>query len=353
MLDTASYYSTLPIDLSGSRSKNRFRIELLWGVCKMLDLLALGKDFAMVFDYACDIEVHYSDGFEFYQIKTHGKTVSSYTSGQLVKKATANAEGSILGKLYRLNISGSDSVKLFIVSNVPLSANKKKIGEEVVCLGNLPQNTTIEIDDALKKELNVPDVDLSNVFYLCTDINLRNPENEVQGKLVMSFEQLKGCEPSNPHALYRLIVDTVTERACYEFPETDYDTMIAKKGITKDDFDHMLDCHAVNEKTGIKQTNDYIDRLTDIRLKRLYKKALANLLRIIPTSRLLRNMELRIAEALKDDDQYSDIDSAIDYLTERFHDQFPIEYDNANKTVFYIIVISKFEEGVYDDEDDI
>ena len=134
----------------------------------------------------------------------YGKTVSSYTSGQLVKKATANAEGSILGKLYRLNISGSDSVKLFIVSNVPLSANKKKIGEEVVCLGNLPQNTTIEIDDALKKELNVPDVDLSKVYYLCTDINLRNPENEVQGKLVMSFEQLKGCEPSNPHALYGL-----------------------------------------------------------------------------------------------------------------------------------------------------
>ena len=95
LLDTALFYSTLPIDLSGSRSKNRFRIELLWGVCKMLDLLALGKDFAMVFDYACDIEVHYSDGFEFYQIKTHGKTVSSYTSGQLVKKATLNAEGSM------------------------------------------------------------------------------------------------------------------------------------------------------------------------------------------------------------------------------------------------------------------
>ncbi|NLI93102.1 MAG: DUF4297 domain-containing protein [Peptococcaceae bacterium] len=61
---------SLPYDLSGSRSKNRFRLELLWGISKMLDIYNY-SDFAMVFDYVCDIEVHSQTGFEFYQIKTH------------------------------------------------------------------------------------------------------------------------------------------------------------------------------------------------------------------------------------------------------------------------------------------
>ena len=59
----------LPHDLSGSMSKNRFRVELLWGIDKMLDMCDT-SDFTMVFDYTCDIEIHFTDKFEFYQIKT-------------------------------------------------------------------------------------------------------------------------------------------------------------------------------------------------------------------------------------------------------------------------------------------
>ena len=33
------FYLSFPHDLSGSISKNRFRLELLWGVSKMLDLM--------------------------------------------------------------------------------------------------------------------------------------------------------------------------------------------------------------------------------------------------------------------------------------------------------------------------
>lgn len=32
------YYMNLPFDLSGSRSKNRFRNEILWGLKKILEL---------------------------------------------------------------------------------------------------------------------------------------------------------------------------------------------------------------------------------------------------------------------------------------------------------------------------
>lgn len=52
-------------------------MELLWGISKMLDVYDT-SDFTMVFDYACDIELHLADGFEFCQIKKHSGN-KSYT----------------------------------------------------------------------------------------------------------------------------------------------------------------------------------------------------------------------------------------------------------------------------------
>lgn len=92
-MDREAYYLSSSHDLSGSMSKNRFRIELLWGVSKILDLMEGTEDFSAVFDYACDIEVHNNTSFEFYQIKSH-KNNKVYTTSSLTK---VNGEGSILG----------------------------------------------------------------------------------------------------------------------------------------------------------------------------------------------------------------------------------------------------------------
>ena len=42
----------------------------------------------------------------------------------------------------------------------------------------------------------------------------------------------------------------------------------------RSEFDSLLNCHAINEKTGIQETQQYINKLTDIGKKYLYKKAL-------------------------------------------------------------------------------
>lgn len=352
-LDVPVFYSNLPHDLAGSRSKNRFRVELLWGVCKMLDLMESSGDFVIVFDYVCDIEVHLKNGLEFYQIKTHGNNSPAYTYRSLSKNETKDSEGSIIGKLYVLNLGGSKFVKLAVVSNVAYNSNGKKIDSEIMCFDKLPDTEKAKLKDAIKAELNIEDVDFSGLYYLHTDINLRNPEQEVQGKIVISFEKIKQCEPMNPRALYRLIYDTVSERACYEFTENDYDALIRKKGITRDEFDRMLECHAVNEKTGIKQTQEHISSLKNIVAKRNYKKALVKLLRIMPTSRPLKDLEDDIAKFLMRQSDIGDMDAAIDLLINQFHGRFSIEYDNAEKTVFYMVILFKFQEGVYDDENDI
>lgn len=341
------YYLSLPHDLSGSMSKNRFRLELLWGVSRMLDLMEEDREFTMVFDYVCDIEVHFQDGFEFYQVKTH-KNTKSYTTKALTK---VTGEGSILGKLYVLYDDANQAIKLAVVSNVPYSSIKNQ--SLMNCFSVLPKSDKDQIENALKSELNIQNVDFSNLFYLQTGMNLENPENEIRGKLMVSFEKIKQCEPTNPNALYRLVVDTVQEKACYEYSSEDYDEILRLKGLTRAEFDKLLDLHADNARTGIQAANTYLESLSSIKERRTYKKALPKVLKMLATSRLINQIENAVAEYLLSNNDWQDMDGAIDCLTEQFHERFPIEVTNAEKIVFYIVVIKRFEEGVYDNEDDI
>lgn len=347
-VESELFYLSLPHDLSGSMSKNRFRLELLWGVSKMLDLMETDKDFVMVFDYVCDIEVHYKDGFEFFQIKTHGRN-KSYTTKSLTK---IEGEGSILGKLYILNKRAENqNVHLAIVSNIPYNSMPTDILKN--CFTELSAAEKDKIVEALKKELNILEIDLSKMFYIQTGMNLENPENEIRGKLVVSFEKIKGCEPINPNALYRLVVDTVQDKACYEYTAKDYEEIIRLKGLSRSEFDYLLDLHAENAKTGIQPASEYIESIQNISHRRIYKKALPSVVKTMATSKLLKCIEQKIATALLQSDDIGNMESAIDYLTVLFHSEFPVEMNNAEKVVFYIIVIKRFEEGVYDYEDDI
>ena len=241
------YYLSLPHDMSGSRSKNRFRAELLWGVSKILDLMEKDQDFTMVFDYACDIEVHYENGFEFFQIKTHGRS-KSYTTKRLTK---VEGEGSILGKLYVLiKDSFPGEVHVAVVSNIPY--NSMPSDALVNCFLNLPDKDQKEITAALKDELGIDSIDLSKLFYVQTNMDLEHPDDAVRGKLTLAFERIKKCEPTNPNALYRLIVDTVSEKACYEYSAADYDEILRLKGLTRKQFDILTNIEIQDIKATCK-----------------------------------------------------------------------------------------------------
>ena len=341
------YYLSLPHDLSGSRSKNRFRAELLWGVSKILDLMEEDRDFTMVFDYACDIEVHYENGFEFFQIKTHGRS-KSYTTKRLTK---VEGEGSILGKLYVLvknNFPGE--VRVAVVSNVPYSS--MPADALINCFLSLPDKDQREIATALKDELGIESIDLSKLFYVQTNMDLEHPDDAVRGKLTLAFERIKKCEPTNPNALYRLIVDTVSEKACYEYSAVDYDEILRLKGLTRKQFDELLDLHAEKSKTGISAATEYIDQLPNIRDRMIYKRSLPNVLKLLSTSWLIKEIEAEMAQFLREND-VGDMEMAIDLLITRFNDRFPVEVSRADKAVLCIVVIKRFEDGVYGYEDDI
>lgn len=68
-MNLEKYYMALPKDLSGSITKNRFRMELLWGVSKIIDAHKESGDYSVIFDFKCDIELHKEQEMFFYQIK--------------------------------------------------------------------------------------------------------------------------------------------------------------------------------------------------------------------------------------------------------------------------------------------
>ncbi|WP_238600280.1 dsDNA nuclease domain-containing protein, partial [Streptococcus suis] len=102
-------------------------------------------------------------------------------------------------------------------------------------------------------ELNLNTVCLDNVFYIFDNMDLLNPEDSIRGKLIKSFVDIKGEEPQNPNALYRLVVDSVKEKASYEFDSGTYEDVVKNKGITRSEFDKMLNAHKKESKNGINE----------------------------------------------------------------------------------------------------
>lgn len=54
-MNRVEVYMKLKSDLAGSKSKKRFRLELLRGIDKMLELMETFENFTMVFDYVCKV----------------------------------------------------------------------------------------------------------------------------------------------------------------------------------------------------------------------------------------------------------------------------------------------------------
>ena len=69
-MELKEIYSSLPYDLAGSRTKNRFDFEVLYGIEQLIDNYNKIDNYYVVFDYVCDIELHYDNKLKFYQVKT-------------------------------------------------------------------------------------------------------------------------------------------------------------------------------------------------------------------------------------------------------------------------------------------
>lgn len=342
-------YDKIPFELSGASSKNRFRLEMLWGASKMFDLFDK-DDFCIVFDYKCDIEVHLYDSLEFYQVKTH-KIQSPYTFSTLSKQDKTNK--SIIGKLYLLKnaMDPTTTVKVAIVSNAYLKIGNKVYSEsETLDFGSLDTKVQQAIRKALNNELGSA-IDLNNVGFIYTSMNLLDPDDDLRGKIVGNFEKIMGCEPEKPNALYRLLKDTVEAKACYEMKSNNYDELIQNKGITKQELYNMLCKHSSLTDNSISSAEKFIDaNITAPCMIRKYKASLISI-----TQYYVRSIELKTNEKLIVDYLFENEDvlpdnqlDTINMLYDEFESKFSIEFSESDRKVFILIVLLKWEGGKYE-----
>lgn len=339
-MNQEEYYMSLPKDLSGSITKNRFRMELLWGISKIIDTHKGNEDYAVIFDFKCDIELHKEQELFFYQIKT--KKSGNFNETNLCK-INKNDKNSILGKLYAL-YSPNHNIKLAIVCNKPLKIRKKDIDLHQKCFGEIEKDVIDEIKSKLCIELNLNLINIDNVFYIFDEMDFQHPEDAIKGKLISSFEDIKGEEPQNPNALYRLVMDTVKEKASYEFDLYSYDELKNKKGITRNDFDKMLDSHKKGSKNGVAETQNFINNLP-LAKQRKYNIALSDLLQIQNTERF-RLLKLKIFNYIcEHEDLFDDEKDYLKKISCIFKDDFDMEITDEMKDVLYVIVYFIYATG--------
>ena len=345
----------LPYDLSGSMAKNRFKNEMLWGIHKMLEIYADEKNFNMVFDYVCDIEVHWeNEEYEFYQIKT-SNSGEGYTQSKLTR--IGKKENSVLAKLYILkhNYDGDkNKIRLAIVSNKPFKDEKNKLYNNVEKLdfNSLDDGINESIEESLKNEMKIHTVDFNNINFIYTTIDLINPKNTLTGELVNFFNDVLKVQIKKPAVLYSVLLDKISQKAEYELKLNTYDEIIEKKSISKENMNEIFNKHIEISNDSVKKAKEKIE---DIYSDNYGKKldmlvALTSVVKKIDLSKELKRLEKDIIKFINDNNNVlkNKLNIVIDTLYENYREKFSIEYSDDEVRSFLILILMKREEEMYE-----
>jgi hypothetical protein len=207
----------------------------------------------------------------------------------------------------------------------------------------------------LRDELKRSEIDLDNLQYIYTSMNLLDPKNELLGKITGSFLKLKGCEPKHPNALYNIIKDLIEEKACYELSIKDYDELIRRKGVTKSELDMILEKHKDQADESVAQVKALIDQMeVPVREKKRLNIALNQIYELQMSSQELNRKENEIsAYILKNESKdllfaQNDVWMIADGLIDRFGNSFSLEYTKEQKLVFMLLIVKRWEGGKYE-----
>lgn len=257
------YDEALP-DMSGSRTKNRMRVEVLWGLDMLIERMRWDGDFAVVFDYLCDVELHLEDTIEFHQVKTRKRKHFDF---HWLCDAESGRD-SVMVTLYRLKEvkEPGKCTKLFLVANRPLVIDRGQVAPEpgVFEFDDFPDGPKRRIAEAIAERLGVEvaDVDLRNVGYRYEELALgEGAKDRVLGKLVRVYEETRGEECGRPGALFKALSDLASDRASEERRQTGLDEVISNKGITRGEVDRMFDRHGERSNNVVDRTFRWIEGL--------------------------------------------------------------------------------------------
>ncbi len=348
-----SHYNYIDIanDLSGSMAKNRFRNEMLWGLKKIYELHKSKGNYVVVFDYACDVEVHINESYEFYQLKTQADN-----EGYDINKSLRKKNGkSVLGKLYILKYDSKDNecnqVSVSLVSNAPLVAGDKSYNLfEKIKLQDLETVVVDNIKTKLKSELGKNEVTLENAYFIRTGLDLFEPHKTLIGETTLFFEEIYGTEPKKAASLYRVLSNEVSNKACYELEISDYDELVAKKGITRVYIEGILDKYVENTDIAVEKTRNFIYEISKNNFKKRLQllKSLSSIVTGLSCDKWLQNLEDKMKYHVIDalDELPDDEQDIVNSLISEFCGQLEVDYTITDLEVLSILVLKKIEEGL-------
>lgn len=345
----------LPYDLSGSMAKNRFKNELLWGIHKILELYTDEKEFNMVFDYVCDIEIHWENGeYEFYQVKT-ANSGESYTQSKLTK--VGKKENSVLAKLYILkhNFDGDkNKIKIALVSNKPFKDSNNILYNNIENLefNFLDSKIQNKIEESLKKELKISKVDFNNINFIYTTVDLIKPKNTLTGELVNFFNDVLKVQIKKPTVLYNVLLDKISQKAEYELKVNTYDELIEKKSISKENITEIFNKHIEVSNNAVEKAKENIEKMYSDNYGKKVKMivALSSIVQKINFSNALQKIEKETIEFININNKFLEdsFNNIIEQLYIKYKEKFDIEYSDEEIKSFFILILMKREEEMYE-----
>ncbi len=312
-----------PRETSGSSSANRFDFQKDWAILKLFELHQYKDDYLLVLDYHDDVMVLDSEddpqSAAFFQLKTKDKGVWKLADIVRAKKGKKGDLPSIIGKLYDCKLTfPNHTLSLTLVSNacfeISLQSHAgKSIAKKSICFIDIEQKdlnkiiTTIKTEHALQDE---PDF-IEITFLEVTDLNIKDRETYMKGKL---HDFLESMYPNHGRfrlsLIYNTIFGEVKRKNDYEWKVSDFDEVKKHKGISRSEFQNMLNHFNIDEE--FEQTWEEISKRLNsekVNFKVIMKlKAAWNELEITQmdvTNEYFQNQQLVIREVLKEKDEQS------------------------------------------------
>lgn len=346
-------YSLYEADVSGSRSKNRFSYEIYWGIDRFLRELIDSDDFTMVFDYVCDVEIHHRDRLEFFQVKSK-KDAGSYTVKALTRKEPSK-QHSIIGTLYKLRHTEIENnmpkSKLAIVSNLHLGVSDNlRIPNSELMLETIEEKNRSIFLSAISAEFPDEEIDLSDVFFINSDLGISTVRETMIGRVESFFVQFYSEDPVKPGALLSLLIQEALEKANYEFPVNSRIEAVEKKGITSERFKLIIGRYAEQSVSIMEQCKKYIQEAEKNLGKRLkYMTVLPDVISRLRMDFHWQELEGKITDDILE--QSGNLESAqIFELVRQYVGistvTFPLEFSLEEIELFCLIVMIKVEESL-------
>jgi hypothetical protein len=241
---------TRPIEVSGSRSHNRFDYQANWALCRLLELHSTGDDYVIVLDYHDDVLVLDSatdpTKVLFYQVK-------SKSSGEWRRSdftATHKNSRSIIAKLYNHYIFFAKNVAgLTFVTNAGFSVRLTNDSKATACdtftYSELHQKEQAEIETAICNQLttSAPIEGASLLRFERCSLSHTDHTNHALGKLIDFLENISGSNDlafKTVNAFFRSLKMEILRGCTEESSPASFSELCKLKAISKSQFDSMI-----------------------------------------------------------------------------------------------------------------